>query len=149
MWFPFHRSIVSQPISGLNSNQNSPRVKRNNSPEADPHPTNREPGGRLDHRTSNLAPLLSRSRTGVSGRNSEPLSRRRQRPTIFRLLFPHFERMMADTAKEHHPRAVTLWRLTVETWLRCQGRMSVRRNRKQKVAPTSPESWFPYESNRT
>jgi hypothetical protein len=42
------------------------------------------------------------------------------------LLFQQVEPMIGSTAKEHHPRAATVWRLTVETWLRRQGLISVR-----------------------
>jgi hypothetical protein len=48
--------------------------------------------------------------------------------TIFRLLLQDVERMMRDTAKEHHLRAATSMRLTVETWLRRQHLISVRQN---------------------
>ena len=65
----------------------------------------------------------------------------RQRQTIFRLLFQQFEQRIGSTAKEHHPRAATLWRLTVETWLRCQGLISVRQNQNRKVSPTFPDIW--------
>jgi hypothetical protein len=47
------------------------------------------------------------------------------------LLFQHFEPMIPSTAKEHHARAATLWRLTVETWLRRQVLMLIRQNRNQ------------------
>jgi len=55
---------------------------------------------------------------------------------IFRLLFQHFGRIIPSTAKVYYFRAATLWRLTVETWLRRQGLMLVRQNRNQKVLPT-------------
>jgi hypothetical protein len=66
----------------------------------------------------------------------------RQRQTIFRLLLQNFEQMIGSTAKGHHLRAATLWRLTVETWLRRQGLISVRQNQNQKVSPTFSEIWF-------
>jgi hypothetical protein len=65
------------------------------------------------------------------------------------LLFQHFERMISSTAKEYHPRAATLWRLTVETWLRRQGLMLIRQNRNQKVLPTLSENWSQNEFGRT
>jgi hypothetical protein len=34
--------------------------------------------------------------------------------------------MIGNTAKEHRPRTAAWWRLTVETWLRRQGLISVR-----------------------
>jgi transposase InsO family protein len=65
----------------------------------------------------------------------------RQRQTIFRLLFQHFGQMIGSTAKEHHPRAATLWRLTVETWLRRQGLIVIRQNQNQKVSATFLKIW--------
>jgi transposase InsO family protein len=65
----------------------------------------------------------------------------RQRQTIFRLLLEDFGRMIGSMANEHHHRPATVWRLTVETWLRRQGLISVRQNQKQKVSTTFPKFW--------
>jgi|SRR5208283_3289205 len=65
----------------------------------------------------------------------------RQRETIFRLLLQDFGQMIGSMAKEHHYRAATLWRLTVETWLRRQGLITVRQNQNQKVSTTSLKIW--------
>jgi transposase InsO family protein len=46
---------------------------------------------------------------------------KRQRPAIFRLLLRQFGAMIGKTVNEHQPRPATLWRVTVEAWLRCQG----------------------------
>jgi hypothetical protein len=65
----------------------------------------------------------------------------RQRQTIFRLLLQDFGQRIGSMAKEHHHRAATLWRLTVETWLRRQGLIIVRQNQNQKVSTTSLIIW--------
>jgi hypothetical protein len=65
-----------------------------------------------------------------------------------RLLFQQVKQMLRGTAKEHHPRAATLWRLTAETWLRCRVLMLVRQERSQKVLPTFSENWFQNEFGR-
>lgn len=65
----------------------------------------------------------------------------RQRETIFRLLLQDFGQMIGSLAKEHHHRAATLWRLTVETWLRRQGLITVRQNQNQKVSTPFLELW--------
>jgi hypothetical protein len=63
----------------------------------------------------------------------------RQRQTIFRLLLQRFGEMIGKTAKGHHPRPATLWRVTVESWLRCQGLIVIRQN--PKVSTTFPKIW--------
>jgi hypothetical protein len=63
----------------------------------------------------------------------------RQRQTIFRLLLQWFGEMIGKTAKGHHPGPATLWRATVESWLRCQGLIVIRQN--QKVSTTFPQIW--------
>jgi hypothetical protein len=66
---------------------------------------------------------------------------RPQRQIIFRLLFRHFGQMIGSMANgNHHPHA-TAWRLTVESWLRCQGLIAVRQNQPTKVSTTSPKCW--------
>ena len=66
---------------------------------------------------------------------------RRQRQTIFRLLLQRFGEMIGKTAKGHHPGPATLWRVTVESWLRCQGLIAVRQNQPTKVSTTSLKCW--------
>ncbi|MEI2726565.1 MAG: hypothetical protein V9H26_24520 [Verrucomicrobiota bacterium] len=44
---------------------------------------------------------------------------KRQRQTIFWLLLQRFGAMLVKTTNGHHPRPATLWRVTVEAWLRC------------------------------
>ena len=51
---------------------------------------------------------------------------------IFRLLLQEFGRSIGEMTKETHCRPATLWRVTVESWLRRQGLISVRRNQNQK-----------------
>jgi transposase InsO family protein len=64
-----------------------------------------------------------------------------QRQTIFRLLLQDFGHRIGSMAKEHHHRAATLWRVTVESWLRRQGLIIVRQNQNQKVSTTSLKFW--------
>ena len=63
----------------------------------------------------------------------------RQRKTIFGLLLRKFGAMLEKTADEHRYRPATLWRVTVESWLRCQGLIVVRQNKK--VSTTFPKIW--------
>lgn len=63
----------------------------------------------------------------------------RQRQTIFGLLLKKFGAMLEKTADEHHYRPATLWRVTVESWLRCQGLIVVRQNKK--VSTNFPKIW--------
>ena len=63
----------------------------------------------------------------------------RQRRTIFRLLLQRFGAMIGNTANGHHPAPATLWRVTVESWLRCQGLIVIRQN--QNVSTTIPPIW--------
>lgn len=65
----------------------------------------------------------------------------RQRQTIFRLLLQEFGRMIGNMPKDDHRRDATLWRITVESWLRRQGLISVRQNQNQKVSTNFPENW--------
>lgn len=66
---------------------------------------------------------------------------KRQRQTIFRLLLQRFGAMLGKTTNGHHPRPATLWRVTVETWLRCQGLITVRQYQKPNVSPTLSKIW--------
>jgi hypothetical protein len=66
---------------------------------------------------------------------------KRQRQTIFRLLLQQFGAMIEKTANENHPGPATLWRVTVESWLRCQGLIVIRQNQKPNVSTTLPKIW--------
>jgi transposase InsO family protein len=63
----------------------------------------------------------------------------RQRQTIFRLLLGQFGAMIGKSVNNNHHRPATLWRVTVESWLRCQGLIAVRQN--QNVSTTLPKIW--------
>ncbi len=63
----------------------------------------------------------------------------RQRRTIFLLLLQRFGAMIGNTAKGHRLRPATPWRVTVESWLRCQGLIVIRQN--QNVSTTFSKSW--------
>jgi transposase InsO family protein len=66
---------------------------------------------------------------------------RRQRQTIFRLLLHHFGVMSGKTTNAHHRAPATIWRVTVESWLRCQGLIAVRQNQKPNVSPSLSKLW--------
>jgi len=66
---------------------------------------------------------------------------KRQRQTIFRLLLQQFGAMLGNTTNGHHPKPATAWRVTVETWLRCQGLITVRQNQKPNVSTTFQKCW--------
>ena len=66
---------------------------------------------------------------------------KRQRQTIFRLLLHQFGAMIGKSVNGYHHRPATLWRVTVESWLRCQGLISVRQNQKPNVSTTLPKIW--------
>jgi transposase InsO family protein len=63
----------------------------------------------------------------------------RQRQTIFRLLLQRFGAMIGKTANGHQPSPATLWRVTVESWLRCQGLIVIRQN--QNLSTTFQKIW--------
>lgn len=63
----------------------------------------------------------------------------RQRKQIFRLLLQQFGAMIEKTVNGHQPSPATLWRVTVESWLRCQGLIVVHHNRN--VSTTLLELW--------
>lgn len=65
----------------------------------------------------------------------------RQRKIIFRLLLQEFGAMIEKTAHGHQPKPATLWRVTVESWLRRQGLISIRQNKNQNVSPAFPKIW--------
>ena len=62
-----------------------------------------------------------------------------QRKEIFRLLLQQFGAMIGKTVNGNHPSPATLWRVTVESWLRCQGLILVHQN--QNVSTTLPKLW--------
>jgi transcriptional regulator of acetoin/glycerol metabolism len=57
------------------------------------------------------------------------------------LLLQQFRAMIGNTVNENHPRPATLWRVTVESWLRCQNLIQVHQNQKTNVSTTLPKSW--------
>jgi transposase InsO family protein len=65
----------------------------------------------------------------------------RQRQTIFRLLLQQFGVTSGKLSAGDHRPPATLWRVTVETWLRCQNLIAVRQNQKTNVSTTSPKKW--------
>jgi transposase InsO family protein len=65
----------------------------------------------------------------------------RQRQSIFRLLLRRFGVMSGKTANGRQPTPATLWRITVESWLRCQGLIAVRHNQKPNVSPSLLKLW--------
>jgi transposase InsO family protein len=64
-----------------------------------------------------------------------------QRQSIFRLLLRDFGAMFENTAHGLHPHPATLWRVTVEAWLRRQGLISIRQNQNKNVSTTSTKIW--------
>jgi transposase InsO family protein len=66
---------------------------------------------------------------------------KRQRQTIFRLLLQQFGAMIGNTTNGTQPRPATAWRITVETWLRCQGLITIRQKQKPNVSTTSHKCW--------
>ena len=65
----------------------------------------------------------------------------RQRQIIFRLLLQKFGATVGETANGYHLSPATAWRVTLESWLRCQGLIIVRRNKNKDVSTTSPKFW--------
>ena len=59
----------------------------------------------------------------------------RQRRIIFRLPLQGFARMIASMAKGYHYSPASLWRVTLETWLRRQGSVSIRESKTRKCQP--------------
>jgi transposase InsO family protein len=66
---------------------------------------------------------------------------KRQRKTIFQLLLQQFGAMIGKTTNGRHPAPATVWRVTVESWLRCQGLITVRQNQKPNVSTTFAKCW--------
>jgi transposase InsO family protein len=69
---------------------------------------------------------------------------RRFRDELLRLLTNTFrENLQSMAHTDHHTAAATLWRRTVESWLRCQGLIRVSRNNKTNEQPSTifPKKW--------
>jgi transposase InsO family protein len=64
-----------------------------------------------------------------------------QRRTIFRLLLHQFGVVSGKTSLGDHHRPATLWRITVEAWLRCQGLIAVRQKLNPNVSTSSSKIW--------
>jgi len=65
----------------------------------------------------------------------------RQRQTIFRLLLTQFGAIVGKTTNGRQLKPATAWRVTVETWLRCQGLITVHQNQKPNVSTTFQKIW--------
>ena len=68
------------------------------------------------------------------------MNRGDRRDAIFRLLLCRFGARIGSMANGPHPRPATLWRVTVESWLRCQAQIVIRQN--QNVSPTFSKIWI-------
>ena len=68
---------------------------------------------------------------------------RRQREQILRLLLNAYRNRLAKMSNPTQPQCATLWRRTVESWLRCQGLIKVGPNQNQKpnVSTNSTKNW--------
>ena len=66
---------------------------------------------------------------------------RRLRQIIFRLLLAQFGAMIGKTTNGTHLKPATAWRVTVESWLRCQGLITVRQNQKPNVSTNYQKNW--------
>jgi transposase InsO family protein len=66
---------------------------------------------------------------------------RRQRQTTFRLLLQEFGQMIGSMPENSHHSPATLWRVTVENWLRRQALINVRPNQKENVSTSFPQIW--------
>ena len=66
---------------------------------------------------------------------------KRQRQTIFRLLLQNFGQIVESMAKRNHHSPATAWRVTVESWLRCQGLISIRQNQRPNVSTSFSKNW--------
>ena len=73
-----------------------------------------------------------------------PSFTRRFRDELLRLLTKTFrENLQSMAHTDHHAAAATMWRRTVESWLRCQGLIRVCRNPQtnQPVSTSFPQNW--------
>jgi hypothetical protein len=71
-------------------------------------------------------------------------SSRRSRQAIFRLLLRQFGAMIGETGNGHHPSPASVLRVTVESWLRCQGLIVVRQSQKEDVSTTFQTNGFTF-----
>jgi hypothetical protein len=71
--------------------------------------------------------VTSRLSSALASGNLQEAHKRRHQ-TIFRLLLQRFGAMIGKRAKGRQPSPATLWRVTVESWLRCQGLIVIRKN---------------------
>jgi hypothetical protein len=108
------------------------------------------PPGRVAQIETTAHELNHRVRRSLKGRTacavfSDPTQRlrwpRRQRESIFRLRLQNFGQKLASMANVSHRSAATAWRQTLETWLRCQGLITVRQDQKPKVSTTFLKFW--------
>ena len=66
---------------------------------------------------------------------------RPQRRTIFRLLLQEFGQMIETMPEGSRHSPATLWRVTVENWLRRQSLINVRRNQNRNVSTSLIQNW--------
>jgi transposase InsO family protein len=93
----------------------------------------------LNHRPRRC--LKGRSACAVFNDASQRLRwNRRQRSAIFRLLLRRFGQRLGTMTKGNRHALATTWRLTVESWLRCQGLISLRQKTKM-CQPICPPNW--------
>jgi transposase InsO family protein len=94
--------------------------------------------------------LNHRPRRGLNGRTACAVFHddairlrwsKNQRQTIFRLLLAKFGAMIGNPTNGAHLKPATAWRVTVETWLRCQNLIAVRQNQKPKVSTNYQKFW--------
>jgi hypothetical protein len=64
-----------------------------------------------------------------------------QRQTIFRLRLAQFGATIGKTMNGRHLKPATVWRITVEAWLRCQGLITIRQKQKTNVSTNFPKIW--------
>jgi len=94
------------------------------------------------HELNHHARRCLRGRTACAVFHDDAQHRRwtlRQRQAIFRLLLQRFGAMIEKTANGPQLSPATAWRLTVESWLRCQGLIVIRQNRN--VSTTFQKIW--------
>ena len=66
---------------------------------------------------------------------------RPQRRTIFRLLLQEFGQMIETMPEGSRHSPATLWRVTVENWLRRQSLINVRRTQNRNVSTSLIQNW--------
>ena len=91
-----------------------------------------------------IAEVYLKGRTACAGFYDDAQRLRRAKPkrqAIFRLLLQQFGAIVGKTTNGNHPSPATLWWVTVEAWLRCQGLIAVRQNQKPNVSTTFQKLW--------